>query len=71
MQTKKISLLEALTNTVVGLLVSFGIQLLIYPILGIAVTIGQNVIITFVFFAASISRGYIIRRIFNKLNKKR
>lgn len=64
MQSKKLSFIEAVTNTVVGLLVSFCIQLVIYPTLGIAVTIGENVIITFVFFAASILRGYVIRRVF-------
>ena len=66
MQSKKHSLIESVTQTVVGLVVSFGIQLVIYPILNIPVTLSQNVIITSVFFVASIGRGYIIRRIFNK-----
>jgi hypothetical protein len=66
MQSKKQSLIESVTQTVVGLVVSFGIQLVIYPILNIPVTLSQNVIITAVFFVASIGRGYIIRRIFNK-----
>ena len=67
MQKKKVSLIESLTNTFTGLLVSFGIQLIIYPLLNIPVRIEQNVIITFVFTSASICRGYIVRRIFNKL----
>jgi membrane protease YdiL (CAAX protease family) len=67
MQTKLFSFIEAATNTIVGLLVSFGIQLIIYPLLEIEVSIGQNVIITFVFFIASIFRGYLLRRLFNKL----
>ena len=66
MQSKKHSLIESVTQTVVGLVVSFGIQLVIYPLLNIPVTLSQNVIITAVFFVASIGRGYIIRRIFNK-----
>lgn len=66
MQSKKHSLIESVTQTVVGLVVSFGIQLVIYPMLNIPVTLSQNVIITAVFFVASIGRGYIIRRIFNK-----
>ena len=66
-QTKKQSIIESVTNTVVGLLTSFLIQLIIYPILNIPVSIGQNVIITLVFFIASILRGYVIRRFFNKL----
>jgi hypothetical protein len=65
-QTKRKSLIESVTQTVVGLVVSFGIQLVIYPLLNIPVTFSQNLIITSVFFIASIIRGYIIRRIFNK-----
>tara|TARA_R110001632_G_scaffold1171_2_gene4711 strand:- start:9454 stop:9663 length:210 start_codon:yes stop_codon:yes gene_type:complete len=69
MQTKKQSLIESLTNIIVGLLFSFCIQLIIYPSLGIKVTIGENITITFVFFLASLIRGYFIRRYFNKKHK--
>ena len=69
-QSKKLSLIESSTNTIVGLLTSFLIQIIIYPILNIPVSFGQNIIITLVFFIASILRGYAIRRIFNnKINK--
>lgn len=66
MQSKTKSIIESLTNTIVGLGLSFGIQLILYPIMNIPVTINQNIIITFVFFMASFLRGYFIRRIFNK-----
>ena len=66
MQSKKLSVIEAITNTVTGLTTSFAIQLLIYPLLNIEVSINQNILITFVFFTASIVRGYLIRRLFNK-----
>ena len=65
MQSKKHSLIESVTQTVVGLVVSFAIQLVIYPLLQIPVTLSQNIIITSVFFVASIGRGYFIRRLFN------
>ena len=45
MQTKKHSLLESLTNVIVGLLMSFLTQLVIYPILNIEVSLNQNIII--------------------------
>jgi len=66
-QKKKHSLIEAIAGTVIGLLTSFAIQLVIYPLLNIPVTIGQNVIITSVFFVVSICRGYLVRRFFNKI----
>ena len=69
MQTKRFSLIEAITNTAAGLVVSFCIQLIIYPAMSIPVRIEQNVIITLVFTAVSIGRGYLIRRIFNTLRK--
>lgn len=67
MQSKKYSLTESLVNTFSGLLISFAIQLMIYPAMGIPVKLSQNIIITLVFTLASIGRGYIVRRIFNKL----
>jgi len=69
MQNKRYSLIESITNTLTGLFVSFGIQLIIYPLLNIPVRLSQNIVITMVFTFASIVRGYIIRRIFNKIRK--
>jgi hypothetical protein len=69
MQSKKYSLAESLINTFTGLMVSFCIQLIIYPILNIPVKISQNIIITLVFTIASIGRGYIVRRVFNSIRK--
>lgn len=70
MQSKKNSLIESVTNTIIGLVTSFLIQLIIYPILDIPVTLSQNVAITSVFFVASILRGYLVRRIFNSKEKQ-
>ena len=67
MQTKKKSAIESVTNTVTGVLSSLVIQLIIYPVLNIPVTLQQNIIISSVFFAVSILRGYFIRRLFNRL----
>ena len=66
MQSKKLSIIESVTNTVIGLVTSFLIQLIIYPTLGIPVTLSQNAIITITFFVASVIRGYLIRRYFTK-----
>ena len=65
MQTKKQSVIESLTNILVGLITSFLIQIIIYPIMGIPVSFNQNIVITIVFFIASFIRGYLIRRYFN------
>jgi hypothetical protein len=66
-QSKKHSIYESITNVILGLVISFLIQLILYPLLGIEVSLNQNIFITFVFFIASFVRGYLIRRFFNKL----
>ena len=66
MQRQRDSLFESLTNTFSGLIISFIIQLILFPIMNIPVRIEQNIIITLVFTLNSIGRGYIVRRIFNK-----
>jgi hypothetical protein len=66
-QSKSLSLFESLFQTIVGLFISIVIQLILYPMLKIEVSFNQNLVITFVFFLASIIRGYFIRRFFNKI----
>jgi high-affinity Fe2+/Pb2+ permease len=66
-QSKKHSALETVAQTVIGLLTSFLIQIVLYPFLGIQVTLNQNLFITAIFFVVSLIRGYVVRRVFNKL----
>ena len=51
-QSKKKSLIESITQTLVGLLFTLIIQYFLYPIMKIEVSINQNLQITFVFFIA-------------------
>lgn len=67
-QSKKGSVIETIVNIIIGLIVSFCIQIWLYTYLNIPVTINKNLIITAVFFIASFVRGYFVRRFFN--NKK-
>lgn len=66
-QSKKLSFIESIIQTFIGLSVSFIIQLIIYPIMDIEVSYKQNLIITLVFTVASIIRGYFVRRLFNRI----
>lgn len=66
-QSKQKSLIESVIQTIIGLGTSILIQVILYPIMGIPVTFFQNIIITAVFFAVSIVRGYFVRRIFERL----
>lgn len=65
-QSKKQSLVESITNTAVGFLISLAATFAIFPLVGIESTGFKNVVITIFFTAISILRGYVIRRYFNK-----
>lgn len=66
MQSKKESLIEALINVGIGFLISLVASFIIYPLLGIPVTVTENLVIVMWFTAISIARSYIIRRYFNR-----
>lgn len=66
MQSKRNSLIEAVTNTAIGFLISLSATFIIFPILDIESSGGKNVIVVLFFTAISIVRGYVLRRIFNK-----
>ncbi len=68
-QTVKQSWLEIGVNTIVGFILSVGIQMIIYPLMGIPVTMGENISITLIFMAVGITRSFLIRRIFNRWTK--
>ena len=70
-QSRVFSLLEALSNVAVGLLVAMGTQLVVFHLLGIAVSTGQTLIITCAFTAVSILRSYALRRLFETLRVRR
>lgn len=66
MQTKTNSLIEAVTNTSVGFIISLAATFVIFPLVGVESTGAKNIVITLFFTIISILRGYIVRRIFNK-----
>lgn len=58
--------MESATNIVIGLVISTIANWLILPaVLGVSMTLGQNVLIGLAFTAISLVRSYVIRRAFN------
>lgn len=66
-QSKAHSLIEALTNTAVGFIISAVIQYLVFRYYGIHLDPISNFTIIMTFTVASVIRSYIIRRIFNSI----
>ena len=64
------SMIEVATNILIGLVVSFISQIVIYKLYDIRVSIMQNVEITIWFTLISIVRSYLVRRWFNSMRAK-
>jgi len=68
-QTKKQSLIEAVSNVFIGMIISLIVQIIVYPLLNIEVKFIQNIYLTLIFTAVSIARSYFVRRFFNHKTK--
>jgi|TARA_R110000744_G_scaffold879_2_gene3281 hypothetical protein len=70
MQSKRNSAFEATTNVAIGYLVSVLANVLILPLFGYNVTIGDSFAIGLAFTVVSLVRSYVLRRIFNRLDRR-
>ena len=66
-QSRLMSLAEAMANVVVGLLVAVATQIIVFPLLGLHASLGQNLKLALIFTGVSIVRGYALRRLFEVL----
>ena len=66
-QTRRASLIEAIASTIIGYAVALAGQLIVFPMLNIAVTFQQNLVIGAIFMGISTARSYVLRRAFEWL----
>jgi hypothetical protein len=66
-QSRFMSLVEAVTNVVVGYGVAVVTQILIFPIFGLNTSLVQNLAIGGIFTGVSLVRSYLLRRAFERL----
>ena len=66
MQSKLQSLIESLTNILIGYLTALLSQVIIFPLFDIDVTFQDNLLIGLYFTIISLLRSYLVRRYFNK-----
>lgn len=64
-QSRRMSAVEAVANVVVGYGVALATQLAVFPLFGLAASIGDNLAIGAIFTVVSIVRSYALRRVFN------
>jgi len=70
MQSKKYSHYEIITNQIVGVGIGWSIVYFIFPLMGLHPTATDATLSSAMFFVASYTRAYVIRRIFNRIAKK-
>lgn len=70
-QSKRISLVEQLFNVGSGVALALIVGQIVYPLVGYAVTVRDNLILTIIFTLVSIVRGYVWRRVFNWLHQRK
>lgn len=63
-QSRLVSFIEASANVVIGYLISVLANIIVLPVFGYHVTLGDSFAIGLVFTAISLVRGYVIRRLF-------
>ena len=69
MQSKRDSLIETLTNVGIGWFISFIANMLVLPLFGYNINLTDGVLISIIFTAISVIRGYVVRRWFNSKDK--
>ena len=66
-QSRFMSFVEATTNVVVGYVLAVVTQLIAFPLFGLEVGIAANLVIGLLFTAVSLTRTYLLRRLFERI----
>ena len=66
-QSRRMSLVEAVTNVVVGYVLAVITQIVVFPWFGLVVSIDDNLAIGAIFVIVSLLRSYVLRRLFVRL----
>jgi general stress protein CsbA len=68
-QTRTQSAIETVVSTAIGFVVAYAANLIVLPAFGYPVTHGENFWIATIFTAISLVRGWLVRRMFNRLHR--
>jgi hypothetical protein len=66
MQSRRQSLIEAITNVVVGYALAVLTQIVVFPWFGLKVSLNDNLAISAMFVMISLLRSYALRRLFER-----
>ena len=66
-QSRLMSLVEAITNVLVGYVLAIATQLVVFPWFGIVTGWTEHLTIGLTFVGVSLVRGYVLRRLFERI----
>lgn len=66
-QSRAMSLVESITNVVVGYVLAIATQVVVFPWFGIGTGLIEHLTIGLAFVGVSLVRGYVLRRLFEAI----
>ena len=69
-QSRLLSLVESISNVIVGFVMAVVTQILIFPVFGLHTTLAQNLKMGAVFTVVSIARSFALRRLFEAIRMR-
>lgn len=69
-QSRRMSLIEAVTNVAGGYALAVATQIVVFPWFGLHPSLGDNLTIGGVFLGISLLRSYALRRLFEAVGKR-
>ena len=69
-QSRRMSLIEAITNVALGYALAVVTQIVVFPWFGLQTSIGENLALGGVFVGISLLRSYALRRLFEALRTR-
>jgi len=69
-QSRVMSMVEAVTNVVVGYVLAIATQIVVFPWFGIETGLAEHLTIGLAFVGVSLARGYLLRRLFEAIRMR-
>ncbi|MCC5968038.1 MAG: hypothetical protein JJU24_18130 [Natronohydrobacter sp.] len=69
-QSRRMSLIEAVTNVMLGYVLAVVTQIIVFPWFGLYPSLGENLALGAIFVGISLLRSYALRRLFEALRTR-
>jgi len=68
-QSRRMSLVEAIVNVIVGYGLAVLTQIVVFPVFGLGASLSDSLAIGLVFTLVSLARSYVLRRVFEAIGR--